>query len=112
MAPTPLQLTRTTQLVRSRRPRTRSRHSPHRVLCPHHHPRDRARHAPLAAWRDMVRLGDESRRAFHSRVCRAVCRDELFLVWPIWLGRLCVFSSNFFFIRTPLPPLSLFFLPL
>jgi hypothetical protein len=32
MAPTPLQLTRTTQLVRSRRPRTRSRHGPHCVL--------------------------------------------------------------------------------
>jgi hypothetical protein len=111
MAPTPLQPTRTTQLVRSRRPRTRPRHGPHRVLRARHRPRDRSRHAPLAARGDMVRLGDQSRRAFHSRVCRAVCRDELFLVWFIWLGRLCVFSSFFKFSR-PLKFSAFFVFPL
>src|SRR6266403_5329419 len=96
MAPAPLQPTRTTQLVRSGSPRTCSCHGPHCVLRAHHHPRDRARRAPLAARGGMVRLGDWPRCAVHGRVCRAVCCDELFLVWFIWLGRLCVLFFLFF----------------
>jgi hypothetical protein len=56
----------------------------------------------------MVCPGDQSRRAFHSRVCRAVCRDELSLVCFIWLGVLCAFSS--FFISIPLARRSSSFL--
>ncbi len=47
--PTALQPIRTPELIRRGCPRTRSRHSPHRVLRDRHHPRYRyTRHAPQA----------------------------------------------------------------
>ena len=66
----------------------------------------------LATIRSLPRENGLETSAFHGRVCRMECHDELFLDWFGWLGRLCVFSSFFIstsFVLIKFSALSFFF---